>query len=1668
MKMRKKNFGSWLSLILAFVMIITTSLVGALPVSGLASTVQAASDTRTIYFSTYNNEDSQVVWNKSNQMYICDVTTDSTKWIAMTYVGEDPISGHEGGYIYSYELPTSSTRFRFSNSSSPSTVDKYTVPIWIDNGYYKTIAANSDYNTENTSTALWTNTMTAISDESSGNVELFYANYNWNGVGDKGAFATTYSKTELGLSTTGNDRTIYFTTMNNDASDTDNVWQATDTMYIYYDGKWQEMTKVKNDELNCNNADPKDGVIWKATISDAVGTEFRFGAVPSGRSASDVLPTSSDENWQTNKYVTAAIAVTSSGYGVVRPDYPDGNSDQYWIEITRDDTYLDVFYNYGTYGIGEGDEDSKLHYNHGVEMYQGNHDDNKSGANKWSSYTTDDVTTLVGTTIYINDIGSALASPLTVTLAAKSDKTDTKEIDLSVDESTGYYYFIVPELTAEDTAGEWEYATVMDKNSTVVFDDGQIDLADVASSTPVYTYGVTRVTNGSTTTNTNVWRSLNTSEEQEVGSKLYVGDTGITSLRIGETDIELSYDTDESGYFEIPTGTTTKTLLIAGATSGSSDTVSVSTNSTTSTTTYYFYWEDASSNEITTTNGIAAVTKQHTEYSAISDLDGIQSTEGGNFILTGDIETSNKYTINGDVVLNLHGKKIITSGVLFEIASGATLTIVDDASDSIQEKFNNKEDREADSATRESSENTYANKGSVTSSKKDDVTTYTVKYYVTESEVNNTTGTVETRYCYTYSTTGAIVTSTDSCVINNSGTLNIQGGLITSNGTALDSAIKNSGTFNMSDGCIAGVLSDNEKGGAGVYSTGTFNMTGGVIANNDSYYSGAGVRVAGGTYTLDGGIISGNRVCTNKGNYLGGGIYLDSDCTENGVNVKVNIKSGYVTNNIVYLKTSTMDDNDESWEGGGGVATKGGTFNMSGGYVTGNYSGNAGGGLFIGQYVNGGNPNYIGTKYKITGGTIASNWANRCEGGGIRITGLGHSDNDKGTASSGTISNADANVYITNNNKNDTYTWGGGGIFVQTGATLTVESALITNNTAKGFGGGVASCPTGQVTSATNDGAAIYSNVAEGKNTAKANDTTKFNDAKLKEQSNTSSYFSSSASPKLYQDFFAVSLREKDSDAEVDGIISLTGSMLGDTSANWSGVAADGGAKAQNNSAWAFGPLTTTNTGTIGKYSTWSLYLYAALTASPSDADIATSISLAGVFITGNTSDVHGAGIMSNGTLNLGTTTEDHQYYPGLTVNGSKSVNLDGTHESDASGYASYFKYAVTPVSTTEIKNIDGVLTPLVSSTKTKTIASIVDSNNQLYFTASSLGTDGTTQYYLYEQTGDDEIENVGSVEYSKVVYKIVVTTTKSVDIALSTKSSCNYNYISDIVIQMATLGTGKTTSDTDLTWVTLEKGTDYTVNHMLTSDEKSSDVNTYTQPASITFNNATFTNNITTPKASLKIIKKWQTNVDADKDGDLDYNEDATSSAYFIVYRYAEGDTLNRYYYIDGAFTTTASTETNWQTSRNQATAIEAYYHKGDTSNAIYVSLPDLNVYVSGSSGTKWIYQIEEVASASDHTVASDGKITLYDSNGSSNGVYYVDIEGPKNGESSTGSVIYTYVVTNRPETYELPLTGSSGWNKALLSLIMLLIASGAIGIYNFYKFKRETKVYATNQEEN
>lgn len=457
-----------------------------------------------------------------------------------------------------------------------------------------------------------------------------------------------------------------------------------------------------------------------------------------------------------------------------------------------------------------------------------------------------------------------------------------------------------------------------------------------------------------------------------------------------------------------------------------------------------------------------------------SKLQGVQAGKSASFKLMQNIEYNGQINLNksgSNITLDLNGCKIKHSGEnqnrpLFNVSNGAEFTIKDDSNQDAEKVApGQKLDDQGQKFTSD-----YYGKNAMVNYDIDNIPTL-LTYYVTKSSANDT-GTTETLETHEANIKGAIVSTASKGstlkLINvyEGGKFNLQGGTLTQKeGCGVGNLIyaENGSTVNMSGGYIcgasgssigAGIMVSNDKGVAS-----TLSLNGGVIAGN-SAYSGGGVYARYSEVTITNGIISGNSTL-NQG--LGGGIMA-----EGGI---VTVSGGYITNNRM-AKFCSEDGN--GCHGGAGLAANSGAHvTISGGQITGNYSEEAGGGVYVTNLNQGGM-----AWLDIKGGYIASNVSYRSEGAGIRV----------GQRVDAMINGTpDSKVYITNNHCMSRFDWGGGGIFVQgcnetpsDAGRLFVYSSYISSNTAGGYGGGVAVCPTGKTLVTNTEGTAIFGNSSAG------------------------------------------------------------------------------------------------------------------------------------------------------------------------------------------------------------------------------------------------------------------------------------------------------------------------------------------------------------------------------------------------------------------------------------------------------------------------------------------------------------------------------------------------------------------------------------------------------------
>ena len=485
----------------------------------------------------------------------------------------------------------------------------------------------------------------------------------------------------------------------------------------------------------------------------------------------------------------------------------------------------------------------------------------------------------------------------------------------------------------------------------------------------------------------------------------------------------------------------------------------------------------------------------------------------------------------------------------------------------------------------------------------------TLTYYITESTPTGT-GTTETLVKHTVPLTGAgkiLCQEASEQVILVKGTLELQSGVLQNTG-GKHIVLVDRGTLDVNGGYIVGGGSNGTPGGGIYVDNGTVNIRGGVIAANRGS-SGGGIFFQNGTLNISGGAVTGNEVINGHSDN-GGGIYVNSGT--------LNLSGGYVTNNYKACDCNDCQGDVNNTHGGGGIAlANSSVMNMTGGYVTGNYSGLAGGGIYAGFFGH-------NVRFTMSGGTIAGNCAELGEGGGLRIAG----------GTNGVIQ-ATNKVYITNNITNSNNDWGGGGIFVQKKGNLSIVNSLITNNSAGGFGGGVGACPTGETLIVNQDGAAIYGNRASGTNMSGGGNNKTY-DSTLAQKSEV---FTRNG----YADYFCVRARDG-----ANGPISLvTGLMAGGGAANWTGSCDEQ-------------PVSIGPSGYAA-----AKYLFG-LDAHPDGAAKSQAVDAAKVIITGNHSNIHGGGIMTNGGLILGdpggkvvTAT------PELDITGTKALLKDGVKQNE-------------------------------------------------------------------------------------------------------------------------------------------------------------------------------------------------------------------------------------------------------------------------------------------------------------------------------------------------------------------------------------------------------------------
>ena len=790
--------------------------------------------------------------------------------------------------------------------------------------------------------------------------------------------------------------------------------------------------------------------------------------------------------------------------------------------------------------------------------------------------------------------------------------------------------------------------------------------------------------------------------------------------------------------------------------------------------------------------GTAAV-KINNEAELSQKLQGVAENQSGSFQLMQDLDCNGEIFLNkkgSNITLDLNGYKIKHSSndnkPLFSVSNSAEFTITDSNPGVDEIKGTQPLQDQGQTFTSEN----YGKNGKVDDYDNDDIPT-TLTYYVTKSSASGTS-TAETLETHTVNIKGAIVSTapTGSALrlinVYDHGKFNLRGGTLTQKKDCNVGSLiyaENGSTVNMSGGYVCGATSKSQGAGIELKDEGTtLNLTGGVIAGNYAP-NGGGVYSNGSSVSIsENAVISGNATFNGESDQpgYGGGIMA--------VGGIVTVSGGYITNN----KMAKFCDHDGNGDhGGAGLAANNGAHvTISGGQITGNYSEEAGGGVYVT------NLDQPGMAWlDITGGIIASNVSYRSEGAGIRVGQkvdamiCGTPDNN-GTPGS--------KVYITNNHCMSRFDWGGGGIFVQgnsnegmekTAGRLFVYNSYISSNTAGGYGGGVAVCPTGKTLVTNTNGTAIFGNLSAGiehdgdDHPNHPNDPNKNHAYNSKENTgnDVSPHLSGGGSNKTedrdaykskvfrengHADFFLAAKA-----GHTDPIAAVIGKMLGGGDAKYSGSKERSGNKEPSDNNELYEAINIPANGGVKIYR--SVGLSSGVTAGSDEANKAQEA--AGTFITGNYSWDHGGGIMSNGDLYLGVPADTY-VYPSLKLKATKALNGRNLKDGEFS-FTVYRKDSNDPFAKGTFNR--DVCTEV--GTANNDASGNITFNLGEQFAAN--GTANTITYYLVENAGTDS-----DITYDPAVYEIVVMVEDHPTVLMSVPTRDNPNSTTNLIVHNYTI----------------------------------------------------------------------------------------------------------------------------------------------------------------------------------------------------------------------------------------------------------------------------------------
>ena len=422
--------------------------------------------------------------------------------------------------------------------------------------------------------------------------------------------------------------------------------------------------------------------------------------------------------------------------------------------------------------------------------------------------------------------------------------------------------------------------------------------------------------------------------------------------------------------------------------------------------------------------------------------DGDWILPAGNYYLQDDITVEYAIAISGDVTICLNGRTLESKGEnmpVFRVEDGSTLTLTDCKGNAGKVKHTSDG---SGSGVRVEGGGTFNMYGGT-------ITQNTAEYGggvgVTggNSKFNMYGGTISgnkaTKGGGVYVSAGATFTMNGNASVTGN---NATGSTGKDNMGTGGGVYVSDGTFTMNGGTISGNTADLTDGGVGVYTTtasttATFTMNGGEITRNKASSQGGGVGVyRAAKFEMN----NSASVKDNTANQ-GGGVYMDN--------------KGVRMDGATFTMNNTASVKDNTAKNGGGVYVESGTFNMNDGTISGNKAKNDkasndtnGGGVFV---------NKSGT-FNMNDGAISGNEATNTEtanttyGGGVYVSGGTFTMNGKTTSVSNNTATNGGGVYASSG----TFTMNDGritgnhnnGVFVHDSATFTVSrTPTVTGNT---------------------------------------------------------------------------------------------------------------------------------------------------------------------------------------------------------------------------------------------------------------------------------------------------------------------------------------------------------------------------------------------------------------------------------------------------------------------------------------------------------------------------------------------------------------------------------------------------------------------------------------------